>query len=62
MEVIEKRSCDRSTLFCSKMDIEEWHRRLGSSAMLTRYWIELFQSPINLFLKVNPCDQSLSKQ
>ena len=51
MEVIEKRSRDRSTIFCSQMDIEEWHRRLGSSAIADSILDRIIPKSHQLILK-----------
>lgn len=51
MEVIEKRSRDRSTIFCSQMDIEEWHRRLGSSAIADSILDRIIPKSYKLILK-----------
>lgn len=51
MEVIEKRSRDRSTIFCSQMEIEEWHRRLGSSAIADSILDRIIPKSHKLILK-----------
>ena len=51
MEVIEKRSRDRSTIFCSQMDIEEWHRRLGGSAIADSILDRIIPKSYQLILK-----------
>lgn len=51
MEVMEKRSRDRSTVFCSQMDIEEWHRRLGSSAIADSVLDRIIPKSYQLILK-----------
>ena len=51
MEVMEKRSRDRSTIFCSQMEIEEWHRRLGSSAIADSVLDRIIPKSHQLILK-----------
>ena len=51
MEVIEKRSRDRATIFCSQMDIEEWHRRLGGSAIADSILDRIIPKAYQLILK-----------
>lgn len=51
MEVMEKRSRNRSTIFCSQMEIEEWHRRLGSSAIADSVLDRIIPKSHQLILK-----------